>query len=529
MNPDTSAPPPSVASERRTVALLIWSSSENGLLSTGRVLADTLAADPHRLDTVTVDLPRDMAARSLVKQVAGLVDTRLETAVVTSLGWKVVQSALSGKRPDVVVALDPVAAAAVDAWRGKGLLRAPLVGVVPGLTIEPAWAATAVDRLSVADEVQGEEALELGLPEECPVPCGVPVCSGFSSVQPDDKAPLRARFHLPKDRQTLLVVTDGFGDDEITGALFQLSMLSDRVTLLFDVARDDDAADLLRRRASIYGVQARMFGKVDEAGMLWGACDAVLARPHLYVEQRAVALRLPVVAFMPNDQMAQARAALVERRGVGVQVHNLATLAAQIDTVLQPDRLKKATQTLAAVSRRNALPQMARLCAQVAADAEAILAEAKQRQAKPSTPKADPNGPRVVKDGPLEVIGGPTPVEEPADPETPTRTLADVEAAETEAGRQVLQHQQEADRWAHRAQLARERGDRELEQEAEATVNKHQRAMHRALAELARLAEQRQALEGAPERKARRRKLERTFKKMELDDALDDLKRKMGM
>ncbi len=47
-------------------------------------------------------------------------------------------------------------------------------------------------------------------------------------------------------------------------------------------------------------------------------------------------------------------------------------------------------------------------------------------------------------------------------------------------------------------------------------------AMHRALAELARLAERR----GAPD--AGKQRLEATFRRMEIEDALTELKRKIG-
>ena len=57
-------------------------------------------------------------------------------------------------------------------------------------------------------------------------------------------------------------------------------------------------------------------------------------------------------------------------------------------------------------------------------------------------------------------------------------------------------------------------------------AEKHRQSMHRELAELARLAGQRSAVE----RKASsKRRVEHSFRKLELDDALSDLKKKMGI
>lgn len=523
MSVEPTSPPPS-----KPTALLLWSDAEHGVRSSGRRLAELLRGEPHGLAVVEVDLAEEITSPPLLRQVASLVDQRLETRVVAGLGWPVVQQRLAGAAPEVVVTLDPVAAEAVDAWRAKGQLRAPLVGVVPGLDLDPTWAATAVDRLSVVDQTQGEAALALGLPEECVVPCGVPVCSGFTAVSPDDRAAFKARHGLAEDRPAVLVVTDGLSEDQLTGALFQLGMVAERATLVFDVARDEGAADLLRRRAELYGVQARMFGKVDQAAELWAACDVLVSRPLLYLEQRAVTLRLPLLALLPRGDAQRRRSRAYEERGVGAEVHNMATLAAQLDMLLAPGALSRAAEALGRTSRRSAGEQIARLVAQVRADADAILAEARARAqeqaaaARPASgsPAAEPAPPR----GPLEIIGVPKP--EPAEegPEV-ARTRADLEAAEAQAGRQVTEHQQEMERWTHRAELAEERGDEELSRTARAMVERHQRSMHRALAELARLAEKRERL---PRGEAQRRQVERSFQQMELDEALAELKKKMG-
>jgi hypothetical protein len=505
--------------------LMLWTSAERGLRGMRRSLAGSLRAEPHGLDVVDIDLPEALSGKAMVSRVAGMVDGRLESALVASLGWGEVESRLAGRTPRVVVVLDPVAAAAVDTWRSKGLIHAPLVGVTCGLRLDPGWAGTAVDRLAVADEVMAEGGLELGLPAECLVPAGVPVCGGFSTPA-DEWEDYRRHFGLALDKPVVLVVTDGLEDD-LTGALFQLSMLGDKATLLFDVDKDDKSADLLRRRAALYEVAARMFGKVDEAGQLWAASSVVVGRPHLYIEQRVVNLRLPFVCLLPRGKAESEVADVYASRGIGRRVDNMATLAAELDLLLQPEAMDEARQGLLGISRGKAVKAVARLVAQVGAEAEAVLEESRKRaeaaERRPEWPAEDE---QPKKKGPLEFIGVQTPgagsVDEPAQA---SASLADIQAAEAEAGNQVLEHQAEVERWEHRVELAKEKGDEQLLRTASAMVTRQREAMHRALAELARLAEQRQSKEDPEKRK---RKLEKSFKQLEVDDALADLKKKLG-
>ena len=499
--------PEIAASVKRHTVLLVWADPCRGIRSVSRTVSGLLRDEPHNLATVEVDLPEALTGHSIVQTLASWTGMQRETVAVR--GWPVVQQQLAGELPQVVVALDPVAAAAVDTWRKEDRLRAPLVGLTFGLRLDPAWARTAVDRLAVADEQMGEEAVSLGLPAECVVPAGIPVCGGFSSVSPDEKERLRGKFKLPLTGNVALVVTDGLESDELTGALFQLSLLPTDTTVMFDVARHDEAAQLLRRRAALYDVQARMFGKVEEAGELWAAADVVVARPQIYVEQRAVALRLPYIHLLPQGEEQREMARVYVERGVGRVVEHLSTLATQIELQLAPEALAQGRRRMARISRRVAAVDIARLVAQVGSQADQILNE----RYRPAV--VEP----ATRATPLETIGGSV---DPSQPVDPVARLADLEAAEAEANRQVTEHQREVDLWTRRAGLAEERGAADLLQQARRLVDRHRDAMHRALAELARLAEQRRSLE----RKASSR-VEQEFRDLELEDALAALKRRM--
>ena len=325
-------------------ALILWADPRVGIGSTARAIARQLQEPAHGYQILELDLSGSLIPGPWIQAVASMMGQRLETSMLASLGWQEVKERVLPGQPHVVVAMDPASAAVVDSWRAKGLLQAPLVGVVSGLSLDPAWARTAVDRLSVVDPAQAEAGLKMGLPMDSLVPCGLYVCSGFSAVRGGDRAELRRKFSLAAERPVVLVVTEGMAHDELSSALFQLSLVADRATVLFDVARDDDSAELLRRRAGLYNFQAQMFGKVEDAGQLWAASDLVLAKPHLYVEQRAVALGLPYLFLLPGGGAEQATARVYAERGLGRSVTHVSTLAADVELLLVPEALSASRQ-----------------------------------------------------------------------------------------------------------------------------------------------------------------------------------------
>jgi hypothetical protein len=493
-------------------ALLVSALGDHGVGSAARTVVSLLEGEPHRIPVARVDLA-SLAAAGPLPALGKLVGGTTETRILANLGWSSIEGELRGPPPRVILATDPLAATVADHWRSRGLLRAPVVGMVNGLWLDPAWASTAVDRLAVADLAQGEQALALGLPAEAVVPCGVPVCGGFA-IPTDDRTSYRAHFGLPRERPVVLTVCHGLELDALSSALFQLGLIGERATLLFDVARHDAAADHLRRRAALYGVQAQMFGKVEDAGSLWAASSIVVARPHLYVEQRALAQRTPVCFVALEREAERETAREWVARGIGRSAPSLATLGAELELLLEERALTAAEQRLGGISGRNAASEIARLVAQVRASADHVLAEVRERKPAPeaSTPTA----------GPLEAIG----VE--AAPRA-SSSLAELEAEEAEASALVREHQTEADRWQARVTLAAERGEQELSAEAARRAERHRAAMHRALAELARIAERRKSLrvELAQEPRAADPRVERSFRELEVDAALAALKRKL--
>ena len=348
--------------DTRPVALLLRASAERGVRGTRGALTKVLRVDPHTMNVLEVDLPGARPDRSVAGRAS---DTPLLSRVQRAAGgWPEVTRRLDERTPRVVVAVDPVSAAAAALWRETGKLSAPLVGVTCGLRLGEAWTAAQLDRLSVADEIMARASHGHGVSAERLVPCGVPVCGGFSTPSPDEKREYRQRYGLAPDRPLVLLVTDGLEpwiDDIVTA----LAEVTDRADLLVDVEFDDETARRVKDRAARQDAPVRLFGKVDEAGELWAASTVVVARPHLYIEQRVLNMRLPLVCLAPQDRAEKEVADLYRSRGIGRRVDRPVDLARQLAHLLRPDQLTGAQHAMLGISSRAAAKKVARMVAQV--------------------------------------------------------------------------------------------------------------------------------------------------------------------
>lgn len=265
---------------------------------------------------------------SVLRSVAALGGAKLEAALLAELE----PSTAGAPDPGAIVAMDVNAALVVGHWLKKRSISAPIVGIVGGLALDPAWLETPVDRLVVLDEIQGTEAVDLGFTAEAVAPIGLPICERYAELGAADRRQLRQSLGLAVDTPTCLVVCDEI-EEHLSAILFQLSLVNGPIQPLFDVDRDDRAAKLLRERATVYGVKAHLFGHVEEAGQLWAAADFVVGQPRLGVEQRSLTLRQPLLALAPDGARQRARAAAHCRRRWGALAPSTAVLAVELEAV----------------------------------------------------------------------------------------------------------------------------------------------------------------------------------------------------
>lgn len=524
----TTAQPPENAGRPAEPAhvLLLWSQGEDrGLARLAEDLAAVLRSSsaPDRLRVTTFDIGERMGSLSLARSLVGaLGGARHEATLVASLLAGELGRELGDGKLAAVVALDPTAAIIAQRWTDKGLFRAPVVGLATGLHLDGSWRRH-VDRLLLIDETQAEQAQQGGFEPSDALVVGALAGPIFAAVGRLSRAELKERYGLGGDAPVVLMAAAG--NDELTALLFQLTLLSHPCTLLFDADDDEDAAELLRRRARGFGLKAQLFGRVDEAAELWACADIVVARPTPRTERRTLYLRQALVALCEDgDELATGEEH--KRRGRGRVVANVSTLASELDAELAAFSSEEARGRLAS-QPRGELAALAKAIHQVIGASAELLAKRDIARRGPHPAEAEPRAEApaeaaAARKSPLEPIG----VAEDT-PAAAGAAMAEQAAEEAEANRRVGERQREVDRWEQRLRLAQEHGDRGLVAEAEKELELQRSAMHRALADLARLDESRR---GRPVRaKVKAARVAADFKRMEVESALEALKRRLGL
>jgi UDP-N-acetylglucosamine:LPS N-acetylglucosamine transferase len=241
------------------------------------LLAPVEAALALELEVARVDLGRVSTASG-----AGALERldRLVKAVVTlgEGGERRLQRELQAFGPDVAIALDPGAAAALVRERDRAARAVPVIAVVTELAPRPAWAVDA-DRYVAVDDEAAVALADHGVDGARVHVVGALPRHAWGRAGRADRAALRAKFKLPAGEPVALVFAARLGAETLAQVALQLSLLKKSPYVLFDAGDDTDAAAQLRRQVPPLGLKAKLFGQIADAPELWRAADVVLARP----------------------------------------------------------------------------------------------------------------------------------------------------------------------------------------------------------------------------------------------------------
>lgn len=488
-----------------------------------------LAAE--ELDARRVDLGRlSLTGSKTIDRVVG---------AILGEGERRLEQELAGFTPDVAVAFDPAAAGALCGLRDRRVSPAPVVAVVSELAPRRAWLCDA-DRYVVLDDEAAVALSDLGVDGARVVVGGPLVPQARAAAAKEAKAALRERFKIPADAAILLLDAKGLGAETISQVVLQLALFERRVFTLFDAGDDAQAAAQLRRQVPSLGLRGKLFGAIPDAPLLWRAADVVIGRARPAGIHAALAAGCAYAMLEPRgDDLAEAQA-LAERR-LGGGVSQALLLAASLEPLLG----RGGRDTTGA----DGAAEIARLCAAVAADREAVLAEtftaARERGEAARQVDAEDRHVQQRREaaaGDLEDLGGDdddapsagAPPPRGPDHATLQRLRAEVAVAEARARKELDTARDEAEKWDQRRVMAERKGDAQLAADAAREADRKRARMHVALEELQRVAAERKRLDGlspAPssvDDALHEMKRESARTKGTVDDELDALKKKMA-
>lgn len=284
--------------------------------------------------------------------------------------------------PSALVAFDPAAALVAARWAAslRHVPRPPLtVGVVGSLWMEPLWGQAHLDRIVLPDEASANQLAGEGRLAEALVPIGLGVCGRFGAGVSEGRRSCRLTLGLPLDLPVLLLVTEGFYTDEVLRYVEAAARCPGSglpILLLVDAAGDRLALEAARALVKRYDLPGRVFGRVDEAGLLWGAADRVAGRALDQLVTRALTCRAPYFALAPADARQRGLVAALGRLGAGEAVRDPEAFATRLlapepwDQPLDGSRLET-------VASPSVLPRIA----------EALTQMVVEHEAKPSPPR----------------------------------------------------------------------------------------------------------------------------------------------
>ncbi|HKA89392.1 MAG TPA: hypothetical protein VKE22_17110 [Haliangiales bacterium] len=421
---------------------------------------------------------------------------------------------LSARRPDVALAFDSGAAAALVLARDRRVSETAVVAVVPGFAADKAW-AVAADRFAVVDDEVAVALADLGVDGARVLTLGPIVPQAIHEAAGLRRADVRGEYKMP-DLPVVLVDSREMPDEMLQQVALQLSLVSEPIYVLFDAAGSASAAGWLRRNVPALGIKGKLFGDTPNAAKLWRAADAIVARPSARAMLAARALGAAFVGLEPRTPGEEAELRALAERGVGAPAKAL-LVAAALGPLLRRRGHEQAGDGASGV---------AELVARVAAHKAEVLAETAAIEAEPAAaPAANAGEPEE-----LEGFGdGVAP-----DPRA-KKMAADLDAAEARARRELEDSRNEAERWDERRAMAERRGDARLAAEAAREADRKRARMHEALEKLARLGRERAAAKQAPPPRPSEDDLLASFKEKvrgrpearSVDDELAALKQRM--
>ncbi len=401
----------------------------------------------------------------------GLPD-RVRRALMGESAERRLRKEIDANPPDVALAFDPFATAALTIARDQATNPAPVVAVVGDLDPGKAWGETNADRLLTIDDEAAVALEEVGVEGDRILVVGPLGERAFADAASEARAALAQRFGLAT--RAVVIEVAGMGA-ELTGQLalqLSLSEVSERLTFLFDAAGDAEAAAVLRRQVPILGLRAKLFGATADTARTWRAGDLIVARPRARAIARAMLIGGRLIALVDDEVDGAARiAGILEARGRGIAARGALLVSSAIEAGLRAPPLTPAV---------DGADQVVEVLWAVATDRRAVIEEhraearaATHERLRTATTAASAAAKTVAVPGELEDLGG-------APPPPPPPAVADLDALRAEAAARKVELVRSVD-------AARRAGDAATAAGDTVRAASERSAMHRLLAELATL------------------------------------------
>jgi len=250
------------------------------------------------------------------------------------------------ERPDVVVCTHAFPCGAMAEYKRAYADSPPVVGIVTDFAVHGFWVHDNVDRYVVATEAMRAAMVARGIRAEAIAASGIPVQPEFAPSD-EDRAALRERLDLPKNRSVALLMGGGLGIaplERMLGALASVTLPLAAVVLAGHNARVERRLTTTAERLA-YPIRAVPF--VENVYDYMHAADVLVTKPGGLSTSEALVAQIPMVLCKPLPGQEERNAKVLLESGAAVRTRRLADLPGAVERVLTDSGARASMATAA--------------------------------------------------------------------------------------------------------------------------------------------------------------------------------------
>ncbi|MBK8575052.1 MAG: hypothetical protein IPN90_05010 [Elusimicrobia bacterium] len=249
---------------------------------------------------------------------------------------------LQKHRPHCLVCTQAVPVGLLSAMKERGLIKAPIVGIITDFGVHKYWISSQVDLYLVPSSDVRRRMVRLGVPEERIRVTGIPVDLRFSSR--GDRRAERAALGLSLHRPTVLVMGGNYGLGPLEDAVHALRRIPLGAQLLVVCGNNRSLLRKMNRHFSS-DRHVPVLGLTRSVHRLMDASDLLISKPGGLTTSEALAKGLPMVMIEPIPGQEERNAQFLLRHGAAERADTLDELVRVVERLLTDrgrlDRLRE--------------------------------------------------------------------------------------------------------------------------------------------------------------------------------------------
>ncbi len=216
-------------------------------------------------------------------------------------------------RPQLILAMHPIACGLAAALVRSGHATCPAVAVLTDFDAHPAWVARGLDHYLVATEAMAAAMQGYGAEADALTVSGIPLRPGFAKIRKRVEA--SRELGLDPQRTTLLLLGGGLGLGPIAETAQTLATLQAPMQLVVIAGSNADLERRARNLAADAAIPVQVTGRVDKMWDYMAAADLAVGKSGGLSCAELLAAGVPLIALAPIPGQEQANSDALVKAG----------------------------------------------------------------------------------------------------------------------------------------------------------------------------------------------------------------------